>query len=364
MIRIEAHLKLMTRVLVAMAVIIAHHSPFLATAAAQYDGSFDEIYFQRTFSPKSEALGRTGVAVSDNALSLQTNSALIGFMDGVFLTHSHSSPFYGAPKGHHEFIGMAGIIGSKLALGMSNAAFQMEFQDIIEFSTELLTLAVVAKPTDHIALSVNGRRVSATVRNTQQVGKALYDHEQWYIDLNAAFRHSYNPRFANSAELMVGVTYQNALRNEWSPPKLIEDINTTIPLPVILTAGLAHGLRWGSKNYLSLTLFGEYQNVLNSDYLERFSAGSELDFSGFLKGRVGYFTQSNDDGGLEENKDEITEMTYGFGVVLPISQLVGPSNAIRLEFDYARMQQPLFTHNNIFSVGEFTMLSATLRVEL
>ncbi len=344
--------------------LIGHLILFLPSVSAQYDGSFDEIYFNRTFSPKSEALGRSGVAVLDNALSLQANSALIGFMDGVSLSYSHSGPYYAAPKGQHEFIGMAGKVGSKLALGVSKATFQFEVDNTLGYSTELLTLAVVAKPTNHLAFALNGRRVSATVRNTQQVGKAMYDHEQWYVDVNAAFRHSYNPRFAERGELMAGITYQNALRNEWSPPRLIEGINTTIPLPVILTAGLAHGLRWGTKNFLSLTLFGEYQNVLNSDFYERKSVGTELDLSGLLKGRIGYFTQTRDDKGFDETKDELKEMTYGFGVVLPISQLLGTSNTIRLEFDYVRMQQPVMTHVNYFDIGEFTMLSMTLKMYL
>lgn len=83
-----------------------------------------------------------------------------------------------------------------------------------------------------------------------------------------------------------------------------------------------------------------------------------------MKGRIGYFTQTRDDKGFDETKDELEEMAYGFGVVRPFSQLPGTSNAIRLEFDYEQMQQPVMTHVNYFDVGEFTMLSATLKINL
>jgi hypothetical protein len=354
-------MKLKTKVLVATGVIMAHLSPFLPTAAAQYDGSFDAIYFNRTFSPKSEALGRSGVAVLDNAFSLQTNSSLVGHMSGYSLSYSYSNPIYGAEDGTFQFFGLTADVGRNMAIGLSEA--NVRFDET--FLNRLRTVALIFKPIPSTAVSVDARNVSMKFSNPLSVGISQFDENQWYLNMNASYSGSYPIPIGHGARIVGGVRVENVFRNTLSIP------NAEIELPQVATVGFSNTVTLFKRpddawaNYVDVSLIAEYSDVLNSDYNTRLSAGTELDLSSYFKARVGYlYHTSNDLGFPAVNKDEIREVTYGFGAMLPISQLAGISRDIRLEIDYARMQHPLGTYRNFLNIGDFTMWSASLRVEL
>ncbi len=354
-------MKLKKQVWVAMGVIIGHVSPILPTAAAQYDGSFDGIYFHRTFSPKSEALGRSGVAVLDNAFSLQTNSSLVGHMSGYSLSYSYSSPFYGAEDVPFQFFGLTADVGPKLAIGLSEAKLRWNDSEFFR----IRTLSLIASPISSTSISVDARNFTWKEVIPLGVGVQSFEADQWYLNLNASYSGSYPIPFGHGARLVGGVRVENVFKNTLSIP------NAEIELPQVATVGFSNTVTLFNRpdpawaNYVDLGVIAEYSDVLNSDYNTRLSAGTELDLSGYFKARIGYLYHTNNDLGFPAlNKDEIREVTYGFGAMLPISQLAGISRDIRLEIDYARMQQPLGTYRNFLNIGDFTMLSASLRVQL
>jgi hypothetical protein len=211
---------------------------------------------------------------------------------------------------------------------------------------------------------VDARNVSMKFSNPLSVGISQFDENQWYLNLNASYSGSYPIPFGHGARIVGGLRLENVFKNELSIP------NAEIELPQVATVGFSNTVTLFKRpdhawaNYVDVSLIAEYSDVLNSDYNTRLSAGTELDLSSYFKARVGYLYHTSNDFGSDFNKDEIKEVTYGFGAMLPISQLAGISRDIRLEIDYARMQQPLFTHTNPFNVGEFTILSASLRVQL
>jgi len=355
-------MRLKKQVWVAMAVIIGHVSPFLQTAAAQYDGSFDGIYFHRTFSPKSEALGRSGVAVLDNAFSLQTNSSLVGHMSGYSLSYSYSNPYYGAEDGTFQFVGLTADIGQRFAFGLSEAKLQRSDSDF----DRIRTVSLILKPIRSTAISVDARNLSMNYTNPIGVGVQVFDSDQWYLNLNASYAATYTTPLNHDSKFVGGIRLENVFRNKLSLPN-----NVDIELPQVATVGFSNTMTLFKRDvhhwakYVDVSLIAEYSDVLNSDYNTRLSAGTELDLSGYIKARVGYLSHTNNDLGFPAvNKDEIKEVTYGFGAMLPISQIAGISRDIRLQIDYARMQQPLFTNTNPFNIGEFTMWSASLKVQL
>lgn len=353
-------MRLKKQVWVAVAVIIGHLSPFLPTATAQYDGSFAGIYFNRTFSPKSEALGRSGVAVLDNALSLQTNSSLVGHMSGYSLSYSYSNPYYLLEDGTFQFVGLTADVSRSMAIGLSEAKLQRSDSDI----DRIRTVSLIIKPIRSTAISVDARNLSMNYTNPIGVGVQTYEADQWYLNLNASYSGTYTNPLNHDSKFVGGIHLENVFGNNLSIP------NNEIELPQVATVGFSNTMtvykrpnhNWAE--YVDVSVIAEYSDVLNGDYYTRMSLGSELDLSGYIKARVGYLYHTIDDYGLAVNKDEIKEMTYGFGAMLPISQISGLSRDIRLQIDYARMQQPLGSHQNFFNIGEFTMWSASLRVVL
>jgi hypothetical protein len=339
-------------------IIIGHVIPSFPTLLAQYDGSYDDIYFLRSFSPKSEALGRSGVAVLDNALSLQTNSSLVGHMSGYALTYGYSNPFYYATDGTFQFIGLTAGIGRRMAIGISDAKLQLNDSEY----NRLQTISMIYNPMQSTAISVDARRFST--RFPMTIGTQNTDAEQWYMNLNASYVKSYSVAFLTNATVIGGIRVENVLNNE------LNISNSRIELPQIATLGFSNLMTVYERNeqnlikYIQLTLIAEYSDVLNSEYNTRFSAGSELDINGYLKARVGYLSHSMDDLGNALNKDAIREPTYGLGFVIPVSTLLGLNTNIYLECDVSRMQQPIFTKSDNPDIGMFTLISTSLKIQL
>lgn len=348
------------QVWVAMATIIAHMSLCLPTATAQYDGSFDAIYFNRTFSPKSEALGRSGVAVLDDALSLQTNSSLVGHMSGYSLSYSYSNPYYFLENGTYQFFGLSAPIGQRMAIGFSEARMRWDESTLDRFRT----VSFIFKPIRSTAISVDARNFSVRYEIPLGVSGPVIEADQWYLSLNASYAGSYSSPISDDTKFIGGVRIENVFRNE------LKISNTVIELPQIVTVGFSNTMtvyqrpdqEW--SRYVDVTLVAEYSDVLNSDYNSRFSVGTEMDYSGLIKARIGYFYNSTYDFGVQQNKSALSELTYGAGFVFPISKLMTLDSSIDLEIDFSRMQQPQFTKGNNSAIGAFTMLSASLRVEL
>ncbi len=350
-------MRLKKQVWVAMGVIICHLSPFFPTATAQFD-PFGEIYFNRSFSPKSEALGRSGVAVIDNALSLQTNSSLVGHMSGYSLSYSYSNPYSRAEYGTFQFFGLTADIGQWFAIGLSEAKLRMFDEDFYR----IRTVSFIANPIPSTSISVDARNFTWKKDIPYGVGIPSFEADQWYMNLNASYSKSYSA-FNRESAFVGGLRLENVFRNELSLPDVI------LELPQIATVGFSNTMtvfkrpdhKWAK--YVDVSVIAEYSGILNSDYHNnRISTGVELDLSGYIKARVGnlYHSPSNQLMDVFYNKDR----TYGFGVMLPISQFAKLSRDIRLEIDYARLQQTMHSQSNRFNIGELAMLSASLKVEL
>lgn len=337
---------------------IGHVMPNVPNLLAQYDGSYDDIYFHRSFSPKSEAMGRSGVAVMDNAFSLQTNSSLVGHMRGYSLSYSYSNPFYYASDGTFQFVGLTAAIGQRMAIGVSDAKLQLSDTEY----NRLQTISMIFKPIRSTAISVDARRFST--RFPMTIGTQDTDAEQWYMNLNASYAKSYSVALLTNATVIGGIRVENVFNNE------LNIANSRIELPQIATIGISNHMNIYEREaqrfnrYVRLAVVAEYSDVLNSDYNTRVSAGSELDISGYLKGRVGYLTHNTNDLGHALNKDTIRELTYGLGIAIPVSALLGFHTNMYLECDVSRMQQPIFTKNDNPNIGMFTLISTSLKIQL
>jgi hypothetical protein len=88
----------------------------------------------------------------------------------------------------------------------------------------------------------------------------------------------------------------------------------------------------------------EYDHVLNYDFRRGLHIGGELRFLDLLAVRVGWYSEKVEDYDLPEaNKDEITDVTYGFGVNVPLGILISPKWPLTLGFDYTSLPQVPYT---------------------
>ena len=89
--------------------------------------------------------------------------------------------------------------------------------------------------------------------------------------------------------------------------------------------------------------------------------GGELRLLEMLALRLGYYRESRNDYDDPENyKDAVTEMTYGFGIELPLEKIAAARIPLRVKFDMTRLQQPS-PYKGPNPWGDFSVYSLSAR---
>ena len=122
------------------------------------------------------------------------------------------------------------------------------------------------------------------------------------------------------------------------------------PLPVIFRIGAAYNLSVDDKNIskklksYNVVANIEYEDLFNSKYYSGFHGGLEFTFLEIVALRAGYYTQDLNDQRTSENKNKLSEFTYGFGLNIPVRQLTDSKTPLEVKFDYINLKQPSFTN--------------------
>jgi hypothetical protein len=119
-------------------------------------------------------------------------------------------------------------------------------------------------------------------------------------------------------------------------------------LPVITRYGVNYQFHLNKKwisdtlNTFMLLVQGDYQFLLNSDYNDGFHSGLELMFFEILSARIGYYQENQYDYDLPSaNEDEISAITYGFGLQIPLNKIT--KIPLSINFDYTSLPQPSYS---------------------
>lgn len=336
--------------------------------SAQYSGKYDDFYFHRSYSAKSEALGRISSSVPNQAVSIHYNSALLGFEEGVSATFNSSKPYKFANEVYFNYAGIAVKPFERWAFGLAQANYFGPFNEI----TSTNTLAVVYKPFPFLSTGINLRhlydktRVGQLLIGIPTVGpnNTLYKYNKLYVDLTSAFKHRYSISETGGATLIAGVTYHNVFRQKM----IRENFDTYVQIPSFITLSANHRLEWklndsgGLLNHFSLGILAEYLEIFQYERKDRLSFGTELGFNRFIFLRGGYFQQDyrvTRTGFFETGT--VKKFTYGFGTEIPVSEIWNLPFRLNLVADLSKMDQPAY---NTFGAtgGSFTSLNISVNV--
>jgi len=94
-----------------------------ALSFAQYNEFMPEFFFVRQPGARSEAMGKTSVAVDGDMTSSCFNPAGAATIQGFDINASTSSPMGLAKKGRYSFLSVGCKLGKKFALGVSRNHF-------------------------------------------------------------------------------------------------------------------------------------------------------------------------------------------------------------------------------------------------
>jgi hypothetical protein len=177
--------------------------------------------------------------------------------------------------------------------------------------------------------------------NSLRVGAETTDEAvtAFPIDVGILKRIVINDDKSVSHQITLGASLYNIFGTE------IDWYGSPDPMPQVFHLGVSYTLQLGQLNAQKLKPYQlqaqiEYQNVFNADFYTGFKLGSEFAFYEMLFLRLGYYSETKNDYGIPDNKSSIDDLTYGFGLAVPINNLFGFQFVENIKFDMLVLEQP------------------------
>jgi len=333
---------------------------FSETFSQNYNGVFPEFFLGRQPSARAEAMGRGLSAVTGDPLSYYYNPAGMASLKGLNVNASFAGPFYLLDEASYNFIGASYKIEKYGTIGFSRDYFT--FGDEVRITNEFgnptgetytphgqnfrLNLSSEVIKDLYVGANLNllqprYTRGELTVGNETGSG----NNDVFYFDLGAIKSFNIESKKLDH-KFNIGTSLMNAIFAEYS----FSDADQGDPLPVVFRIGAAYNLSVDDKNIskklksYNVVANIEYEDLFNSKYYSGFHGGLEFTFLEIVALRAGYYTQDLNDQRTSENKNKLSEFTYGFGLNIPVRQLTDSKTPLEVKFDYINLKQPSFTN--------------------
>lgn len=324
------------------------------TVGAQSGKPYNQIFLQEYFrgilpSARTEAMGKTDVALGGSITGTFNNAASISTIGKLELHLSTSAPYYALHNSNFVYAGFARRITPRIVAGLSVNNF---FYGKSPFE---LNIPPERYPVDRPRMS------NVALTGTYEVIQGLslgvnFNVFNWKnfddVDATNAFLLDlgvhYTRPISKKSEIRGGLGLSNLTGAEISffAPDGRSGSNV---FPRNLRAGVAYQANVPCKlpgseiEEVQVTGTAAYHNVLNSDFLQGFSVGTEFVLYRILALRAGYFEYSIDDQGFANNRSKISAVTYGFGIKLPIAALIKKDVPFDTRFDFTSLRHAPYT---------------------
>ncbi|NOX86535.1 MAG: hypothetical protein GXO86_11340 [Chlorobi bacterium] len=325
-------------------------------SAQDFNEKFQQEYFFGNLpSAKIEAMGRGDAAIGGSVASTFFNSAGLGGIEKQEVQLSYSAPFYALENSNYYYAGYARRILPKLIVAFTVNSFA------IGETTFNVNLGGKRYPVTKGLTSNYGLTVAGTPLKGLYLGININLFRlRLFEDANAAYTIHFDGgalyklklknfnQFAHHLQFGVSVNNFTASKINLVSPEGGEGKSS---LPMIGRFAAAYfigteiNLPVAGKGSLDFTLTMEYQNTFNTQYRKSFIVGFETVLWKILAMRLGYFTQSVDDVGFENNRSRITDFTYGFGAIVPLNSLTNEKVPLSIHLDYVSLKAPSYIYD-------------------
>ncbi len=316
----------------------------------QYQSNFlHESFFGRLPSARAEAMGRAYTSIDGDLTSVFFNPAGIASIKGIELDGSYASPYYVLNNASYSFFSMGYKFNDLLTVALSKNSFhfgqEIQYTDAMgnSFGTFIpqnhnYTITLASQPVKNLLIGLNANYFKWTPPMTEAA--ALY------LDLGAIKKIAFKRNKEVEHVVNIGASITNL--NFAKTRMVLSGKTSEEHLPVITRYGANYQLTM-SKNLLidtlntfTFLLQGEYKKLLNSPYLSGIHLGVEITFIEFLSARLGYYEEKQDDyNNPTVNRNQISAITYGFGLQLPVHKLT--KLPLQVHMDYTILPQPSHT---------------------
>ncbi|MCI4667426.1 MAG: hypothetical protein MRZ79_04635, partial [Bacteroidia bacterium] len=256
---------------------------------------------------------------------------------------STSGPFYLLVNSDYHFLNYAKRINQKWVLGLSlrnlaigESSFEVDIQGI-DYPLNRpvindLIFSAAAEPLENLFVGANIHLFSWKLFDEVNAARSIY------FDLGSL----YVLPLEDLGELQFGVGIINFLGSEieFTAPDGLSSDNW---FPIIGRYGIAWKRELTSAPFpLNYTVSTEIQNLFNSDVRNAFRMGGEIVAYDLVALRMGWFRQSEDDMDNSNNLSVVKDITYGFGIILPLKRLSKGKIPLEAQLDYYSMRNPPF----------------------
>lgn len=322
---------------------------FAQSADRQHVFGFQqEFFFGNAPHARNEALARAGVTLGGGTSSAFYNPASLGLVEEGNVMLSHSAPYYVLTGSNYLYAGasyrvlgpwVVGLAMNRFTVGPTTFTVDIGGVDypIDVGSTTHLTLtnAVEVLPGLNVGVNVNAF-----------LWKLFDDVPAGFgpnVDAGLHYRLALPGMPAGEHGLRAGASVTNvALQGvRYAAPDGFEAQNTfptVMRLGVAYEAGWTVGLPGAGEGPLTVLGLVELQEVLNSPFRTAVQAAAEVGVYDVVAFRVGGYTESQDDFGVDNNRARVWDLTYGFGVRIPIDELTDGRAPIRVALDYTAIE--------------------------
>lgn len=323
--------------------------PLLSFGQYRY-GFLQDFYFGRQPSARAEAMGKGYSSIDGDLAGIFFNPAGTATLNGAEINTSFASPYYEFENAQYSFLSAGYNFNGNLTVGFSRNHFTAGEEAIATDSDgnpvssghtptrSLYSLNFSSKPIKNLLIGFNANYLS------WRPGGAT--GSSFYFDAGAIKKFELAKNPTSSHDVSVGASITNL--NLGKVQVDYRGVESEIDLPIITRYGLNYqfnlNTNWISDtlNTFRLIVQGDYQLLLNSDYHSGFRAGVELMFLEILALRMGYYEESQSDFGASVvNKDEISDITYGLGLQIPIHKL--SQIPLNINFDYVSLSQTSYS---------------------
>jgi len=344
-----------------------------------------EIYFDRQPSTKAEAMGKTLTTVEDGMFSVHYNPANILYLDGLTVSTSYSTqrntaskqPIGEKNKVEYYFWGIGYRLFKKMTIGISENKYKLSSDSYgLDFPIYSANRSYSKHMKTEIQHSISRLTIAANIFKNVSIGVNLnyiengaIDDECFGVDLGMNYTWLLCNETSNSHTLNIASNVQN-INNPMFNEHGSNYIHIYSELPQVANYAINYTYNYINSDkfifkklseQIQILFNVEYQHLLNADYRKGFHFGTELTFYDILSMRAGYYDEKN---GFEKDNDlsnftnaaldwNISEFTYGLGLVIPLQKLNISKTPIDITFDFATLKQAdmdrLEYYNNAFS---------------
>ncbi len=319
-----------------------------SVAVAQYNSGFQiEYFFGNVPNIRAEAMGKADAAVGGSGSSLYFNPAGIAPIVNQEVTFSTSAPYYFLRGSDFVFLSYARRINDRFVgslsvnrLAIGPTTFNVTIEGV-RFPLDKpwsmgTTLTLAGRVIEGLDVGVNLNLFR--LKFFDDVGKFtgfLADVGALYTrPLAADLGQTRFLRFGASINRIVG----SSIKYE-SPTGLSE----TNVFPMLARIGGSYlktmtiQIPGAGEAPFQMLVTSELYGILNNGYGTGVRIGGEALFYDVVAIRLGAYSESVDDGGVETNFDRARDLTYGFGLIVPLAKMTERRLPFNLHFDYVSL---------------------------